>query len=81
MWLNQDFTCMFTHICYFYSGSTIHIYPPIPSPESPKNILLLIRERIAKNIYVFPCEINAQVILLLPLAILSHEMSALKKRR
>ena len=29
MWLNQDFTCTFTHICYFYSGSTIHIYPPI----------------------------------------------------
>ena len=28
----------------------------------------------------FPCEINAQVILLLPLAILSQEMSALKKR-
>jgi hypothetical protein len=27
----------------------------------------------------FPCEINAQVILLLPLAILSQEMSALKK--
>jgi len=26
-----------------------------------------------------PCEINAQVILLLPLAILSQEMSALKK--
>ena len=29
MWLNQDFTCIFTHICYFYSGSTIHIYPLI----------------------------------------------------
>ena len=54
---------------------------PFPSPESPKNILLLIRERIAKNISVFPCEINAQVILLLPLAILSHEMSALKKEK
>ena len=80
MWLNPDFTCTFTHICYFYSGSTIHIYPPIPSPESHKNILLLIRERINKNISVFPCEINAQVILLLPLAILSQEMSALKKR-
>jgi len=35
--------------------------------------------RIAKNISVFPCKINAQVILLLPLAILSQEMSALKK--
>jgi len=29
MWLNQDFTCTFTHICYFYSESTIHIYPSI----------------------------------------------------
>ena len=29
----------------------------------------------------FPCEINAQVILLLPLAILFSEMSALKKER
>ena len=27
---------------------------PFPSPESPKNILLLIRERITKNIFVFP---------------------------
>ena len=26
----------------------------IPSPESPKNILLLIRERITKNIFCFP---------------------------
>ena len=78
MWLNQDFTWTFTHICYFYSGSTIHIYPPIPSPELSKNILLLIRERIAKIFLFSPCEINAQVILLLPLAILSQEMKALK---
>ena len=77
--VKSRFTYTFAHICYFYSGSTIHIYPPIPSPESPKNILLLIRERIAKNISVFPCEINAQVIFLLPLAILSQVMSALKK--
>ena len=61
-----------------YASTYIH---PFPSPEPPKNILLIIRERIAKNIYVFLCEINAQVILLLPLAILSHEMSALKKRK
>ena len=81
MWLNQDFTCTFTHICCFYSGSTIYIYPPIPSPESLKNILLLIRERITKNILVFPYEINAQVILLLPLATLSQEMSAPKKEK
>ena len=79
MWLNHDFTFTFTHICYFYSGSTIHVYPPIPSLEPTKNILLLIRERITKNISVFPCEINAQVILLLPVAILSQEMNALKR--
>ena len=44
-----------------YASTFIH---PFPSPEPPKNILLLIRERIAKNISVFPYEINAQVILL-----------------
>ena len=43
-----------------YASTYIH---PFPSPEPPKNILLLIRERIAKNISVFPCEINVQVIL------------------
>ena len=80
MWLNQDFTCTFTHICYFYSGSTIHIYPSISISRITQNILLLIWERITKKKYIlfFPCEINAQVILLLPLAILSQEMSALK---
>ena len=79
MWLNQDSLAR----SLIYATST----PEVPStyihpfsfPEPPKNILLLIRERIAKNISVFPCEINAQVILLLPLAILSQEMSALKK--
>ena len=80
MWLNQDSLAR----SLIYATSTpevpstyIHSFPSL---ESPKNILLLIRERIAKNISVFPCEINAQVILLLPLAILSQEMSALKKR-
>ena len=43
-----------------YASIYIH---PFPSPEPPKNIILLIRERIAKNISVFPCEINAQDIL------------------
>jgi len=42
-----------------YASTYIH---PFSSPEPPKNILLLIQERIAKNIY-FPSEINAQVIL------------------
>ena len=79
MWLNQDSLAR----SLTYAASTpdvpstyIHSFP---SPEPPKNILLLIRERIAKNISVFPCEINAQVILLLSLAILFQEMSALKK--
>jgi len=43
-----------------YTSTYTHSFP---SPEPPKIILLLIRERIAKNISVFPCEINAQVIL------------------
>jgi len=45
-----------------YASTYIHSFP---SPEPPKNILLLILERIAKNILLFlffPCEINAQVI-------------------
>ena len=53
MWLNQDSLAR----SLIYATSTpevrIHIYP-FPSPEPPKNILLLIRERIAKNIFVFP---------------------------
>jgi len=43
-----------------YASAYIH---SLPSPEPPKSILLLIRERIAKNISVFPCEINTRVIL------------------
>ena len=79
MWLNQDsLACSLTHAASTSEVPSTYIHS-IPSPEPPKNILLLIRERIAKNISVFPCEINAQVILLLPLAILSQEMSALKK--
>ena len=81
MWLNQDSLAR----SLIYATSTpevpstyIHSFP---SPEPPKNILLLIRERITKNISIFPCKINAQVILLLPLATLSHEMSALKKEK
>ena len=81
MWLNQDSLARsLTHTTSTLEVPSTYIHP-FPSPEPPKNILLLIRERIAKNISVFPCEINAQVILLLPLAILSHEMSALKRER
>ena len=81
MWLNQDSLAR----SLIYATSTPEVpstyIHPFPSPESPKNILLLIRERIAKNISAFPYEINDQVILLLPLAILSQEMSALKKEK
>ena len=82
MWLSQDSLARsLTH-----AASTlevrIHINPLISiSRTTQKNILLLIRERIAKNISVFPFEINAKVILLLPLAILFQEMSALKKEK
>ena len=44
-----------------YASTYIH---SLPSPEPPKSILLLIRERIAKNNSVFPYEINARVILI-----------------
>jgi len=84
MWLNQDSLARsLTH-----AASTlevrIHIIYPFPSPEPPKNILLLIRKRIAKNILlfsVFPYEINAQDISVLPLATLFKEVSALKKEK
>ena len=54
MWLNQDSLIR----SLTYAAST----PEVPStyihqfssPEPPKNILLLIRERMAKNIFVFP---------------------------
>ena len=81
MWLNKDSLAR----SLIYATSTPEVpstyIHPCPSPEPPKNIILLIRERIAKNVSVFPCEINAQVILLLPLALLSQEMSALKKEK
>ena len=80
MWLNQDSLAR----SLIYATSTPEVpstyIHPFPSPVSSKNILLLIRERITKNIFVSPCEINARVILLLPLAILSQEMNALKKK-
>ena len=61
-----------------YASTYIH---PFPSPESPKNILLLIRERIAKNISVFPCKINAQVILVTTTCyIISGDECSKKKR-
>ena len=84
MWLNQDSLARsLTH-----AASTpkvrIHIYPPISISRTTQNYSTPnLGENSQKHypIPVIPCEINAQVILLLPLAILSHEMSALKKRK
>ena len=53
MWLNQD--SLARSLTYATSTPKVpstYIHP-FPSPEPPKNILLLIRERIAKNISVF----------------------------
>ena len=54
MWLNQDSLAR----SLIYATSTLEVpstyIHPFPSPESPKNILLPIRERITKNIFVFP---------------------------
>ena len=63
-----------------YASTYIHSFPSL---EPPKNILLLIQERIAKNIYVFPCEINAQVILVTATCyfILGDECSKKRKER
>ena len=64
-----------------YAFTYIH---PFPSPEPPKKYSTPNPgENSQKHspIPVFPCEINSQVILSLPLAILSHEMSALKKEK
>ena len=81
MWLNQDSLARSpTHATSTPEVPSTYIHS-FSSPKSPKNILLLIQERIAKNISVFPYEINAQVILLLPVATLSQEMSALKKEK
>ena len=81
MWLNQDSLARSViHATSTPEVPSTYIHS-FPSPKPPKSILLLIRERITKNISVSPCEINAQVILLLPLAILSQEMNALKKER
>ena len=61
-----------------YASTYIHSFP---SPEPPKSILLLIRERIAKNISIFPCEINARVILFtITCYIISGDECSLKKR-
>jgi len=62
-----------------YASTYIH---SIPSPDSPKSILLLIWERIAKNISIFPYEINARVILVTTTCyIISGDECSLKKIR
>ena len=56
-----------------YASTYIHSFP---SPELP-----LIRERIAKNNFVFPCEINAQVILVTTTCYIISEDECSKKKR
>ena len=63
MWLNQDSLARsLTH-----AASTpklrIHIYPPISISKTTQKYSTPNSREIAKNIPVFPCEINAQVIL------------------
>ena len=54
MWSNQDSLAR----SLTYAASTPEVpstyIHPFPSPEPPKSILLLIRERMAKNISIFP---------------------------
>ena len=77
--VKSRFTCTFIHTCCFYSGSTIHIYPPISISRTTQKYSTPNPGENGQKYLCFPCEINAQVILLLPLATLSQEMSALKK--
>ena len=54
MWLNQDSLARsLTYVASTPEVPSTYIHS-FPSPEPPKNILLLIRNRIAKNISVFP---------------------------
>jgi len=54
MWLNQDsLPRSLTYATSILEVPSTYIHS-FPSPESPKNILLLIRERMAKNMSVFP---------------------------
>jgi len=77
MWLNQDSLARSLIHATSTSEVRIHIYP---SPEPPKNILLLIRERIAKNFSVFLYEINAQVILVTTTCYIISRDECSKKR-
>ena len=54
MWLKSRFTCTFTHTCCSTPEVPSTYIHSFPSLEPPKNIILLIRERIAKNISIFP---------------------------
>ena len=78
MWLSQDsLTRSLTHATST-SEVRIHIYPSISiSRTTQKYSTPNPGENSQKYFCFFSYEINAQVILLLPLAILFHEMSAL----
>ena len=83
--VKSRFTCTFTHICYFYSRSTIHIYPSIsisritqkystPNPEE--------NSQTHFPIPVIPCEINAPNILVtITCYIISRDECSKKKTK
>ena len=83
MWLNQDSLAR----SLTYAASTpevrIHIYPPISiSRTTQKYSTPNPGENSQKNISVFPCEINAQLILVTTTCyiILGDECSKKKRR-
>ena len=66
MWLKSRFTCTFTHTCYFYSGSTIHIYLLISISTFTRNYSTPNPGENSQKYFpipVIPYEINARVIL------------------
>ena len=85
MWLESRFTCTFTHICYFYSGSTIHIYPLISISSFTQNYSTPNPGENSQKYFSIPvilCEINAPVILVTTTCyIISGDECSKKKKR
>ena len=83
--VKSRFTCTFTHICYFYSGSTIHIYPSISiSRITKKYSIPNPGENSQKHfpIPVIPCEINAlNILVTTTCCIISRDECSKKKRK